>query len=210
MTNPYQTTGSGEPPKKKGKGCLIAAIIAAILAIMVVIAGIWGFGKMKERVSTDPAKVTAMADSIVQVETGADWKPEMSMDLFVMRMAIFTADQENAVLIVMDGNPATLGSGAEFENKMRSEITKQNAKRAGGKGEPTNEVSSSREDFMVRGEPVSFLVSQKEGVDSKTPYLEISGAFDSNKPGHTAFIYLSAPESAMTMAQAKALIESAK
>ena len=125
-----------------------------------------------------------------------------------MRMAAFGSEDGVSGLVLMDGDPAMLGTGEQFEAKMRDEITKQNSKQGGGSSEPTTQISSSRQDFLVRGAPTSFLVVHSEGINSKTKFIEISGAFDSNQSGRTAFLYLKGSEDTVTIEDAKSLIES--
>lgn len=181
-----------------------------IIAVVSFVAlGVWGYGKVKDRVALDPVKVTAMANQIVQLDIGPDWTPQFAMDIFIMQMAAFGSDGDQAFLIIMDGDPATLGKGESFEQKMRAEISKQKAQQ-GKQREVTREISSSRQDFLIRGTPTSFLVAFSEGVDSKSRFIEVSGSLESNNAGRTAFIYLMAPESLISLEQAKALIETAK
>ena len=64
---------SGQPAKKSN-GCLIAGIIAAVIAVVGIIAviavGMWGYGKVKERVATDPAEVITMSNAIAVIDPG--------------------------------------------------------------------------------------------------------------------------------------------
>lgn len=212
-----QNNYSGPPAQaKKGNGCIIAAIVAAVIVaagVAVVIGlGVWGYSKVKDNISTDPVKVIAMSNEIVLLDFGSDskWKPAFAMDIFMMKMAIYAIDDESAFLVVMDGDPKTLGTGEAFESQMRAEISKQNTQRSHKQMEATKEISSSREEFNVRGTPTSFLVSYSDGIETGTRYIEISGSLESNQAGRTAFIYIKARESVLTLEAAKALIETAQ
>ncbi|MDA0813392.1 MAG: hypothetical protein O3C21_13515 [Verrucomicrobia bacterium] len=184
---------------------------AAGVAVVIGL-GVWGYSKVKDNIATDPAKVIAMSNEMVLLDFGPDsnWKPAFAMDLFIMKMAVYAIENESAFLVVMDGDPKTLGTGEAFESQMRAEISKQNAQRSREQMEATKEISSSREDFNVKGAPTSFLVSYSEGIETGTRYIEISGSLESNQSGRTAFIYIKAPESALSLEDAKALIESAQ
>lgn len=212
---PQDTGQTSQAPKKSNKGCIIAAAICAAVLVIGVIAviglGFWGYGKVKDRVATDPAKVMVMSNDIVELDMGADprWEPQFGLDIFIMKMAAYGIDGGNAFMVIMNGDPQMMGTGEQFESQMRAEMEKQNAQR-NKQMEATTEISSGREEFMVQGTAKSFLVAYSEGVDSKTRYIEVSGSLDSKEQGRTAFIYLKAPEATVSLEQAKALIESAK
>jgi hypothetical protein len=212
-----QTNNPGTPAQaKKGNGCVIAAIIGAVIVAMGVAAviglGVWGYSRVKDNIATDPVKVVAMSNEMVSLDFGPDskWKPQFAMNILILKMAAYGIENESAFLVIMDGDPKTLGTGEAFESQMRAEISKQNAQRNRKQMEATKEVSSSREDFVVRGTPASFLVSVSEGIETGTRYVEVSGSFESNQPGRTAFIYIKAPESSLSLDDAKALIETAR
>ncbi|MEZ5327434.1 MAG: hypothetical protein R3F19_20480 [Verrucomicrobiales bacterium] len=215
---PLDLTQTAPQPsgKKSNKGCIIAAVVVAVIVAIgvavVVGLGVWGYAKMKDNFATDPAKVLAMSNDMALLDFGNDskWRPQFAMDILIMKMAAYGNEDESAFLVVMDGDPKVLGTGEAFETQMRAEISKQNAQRKRKEIEPTKEVSSSREEFMVKGTPASFLVTYSEGIDTGTRYIEVSGSFESNQPGRTAFIYIKAPEATFNVDQAKALIETAQ
>ncbi|MGK0189139.1 MAG: hypothetical protein ACI9R3_004956 [Verrucomicrobiales bacterium] len=222
ITTPPLPPGNGHTAptqQKKGKGCLIAGIIAAVILVIggitVVGLGVWGYSKVKDNFSADPVKIEAMSNQIVDLDMAADarWQPKFALDMLIMKMAFYSIDEESAFLVVMNADPKVMGTGDAFESRMRSEIDKQNAQQGSKSGksvEATTEISSSREQFVVQGTPRGFLVTYSEGVETKTRYIEVSGSLDSNESGRSAFIYLKAPEATVILDQAKALIESAQ
>jgi hypothetical protein len=197
----------GEPEKKGMSGCKIVAIVFGIITIVAIAAGIYLVTKIKDRVSLDPVKVSEMAGNIVQLDLGDQWEPKFSMDIIVFRMALYATAGEDGLFVLMDADSSTQGSGEQFETKMRAEFDKATSEQDAG-SESTTQISSARQDFLVRGEPNSFLVVNSEGTDTKKKYLEVSGAFDSSDAGKTAFLLIKVPEEVMSLEQIKGLIES--
>ena len=202
-------TQSGAPQQKKGKGCFIALAVVGVLAVLAI-AGVVGVGmwiKSKVDIATDPAEIVAISDKIATINLGDSWKPQFGMDIMIIRMAFYASgnNAENGVMFLMDGD-SNMGTGDQFEAQMRAKMDEQSSR--SGNLEGTKQVSSGRQDFMVKGEPISFLVVTSEGVETGAKYLELSGSFKVKEAGRTGFLYLRAPEAAMTLEQAKAIIES--
>ncbi|MFT5412489.1 MAG: hypothetical protein ACI9NC_005237 [Verrucomicrobiales bacterium] len=188
----------------------MAAIIVGVILIIFVALAVWAYFAVKDKInfSTEPAKVTLMADQIAEIDLGEKWEPQFSMNIMIIRMTMFISDDQKGVAFLMDGD-SKMGSGDQFEAEMRAEMEKS-AQRSGGSSEGTTQVSSDRQDFMVRGEATSFLVVNSEGTDSKTKFLEVSGTFPSAEAGRTAFLMIKAPEATYSMDEIKAAIESIK
>lgn len=199
-----------EQQNKSSNGCLIAAAIVGFLVLILIVAvvgvGMWGFSEAKDRISMEPAKVTEMSDKIATMETGGNWSPQFSMDLTFFRMALYTETSgTDGVLVICDASTKHVGKGADFEQQMRSNI-EQNMNQ-NKEIEKTKTISSERQPFIVRGQESDFLVSQTEGVNSGTRYLEISGSFEAKEPGRSGFLFVRAPELSVSVDEIKKLVE---
>lgn len=189
-------------PVQKNSGCLKVAIILGIMMVLgfgcLVIAGI---AFAKKGVSMEPDKVAADADAMVQIDEGERWTPTMSMNMGVFQNVVFVNDDEG-MLMIMQGSKAMFGSEEKFEAQMGGEMTKNN-----GELEGTREISSERLPFAFGDQTHTLQVAKTEGKKSGTEYIEVSGTVPGKKSGKIIFIYLREKANATSMEEIKDLFD---
>jgi len=203
----FQSDANLDPPRKKGmSGALkIILLLLGLFAVLgVVCCGVvvWVFFS---NVTTDPAKVSEMSDSIVTMQIPDYWEPVMGLNIVVIRMVFYQNGNADGVLVLMEAAEDKFQNREEFEIQARMSITEQ-MNQQGNTVESTTVIRSEHHNYSIRGEDVEFEFVVTEGDESGREFYEVTGIFDGNK--HTVFLYMKAPSEDIDQESIAGMLES--
>jgi hypothetical protein len=123
--------------------------------------------------STEPAKVQAAADTILQFNLPADFAPQMTMQLPFPPMKLATFANGDNMIMLGDMQ------GAMYKDVKPEELARsmqEGAKSQGGHREEITVENPEEREFTIRGKPTKFVFSEGTGKTSAKKYWEVLGA----------------------------------
>ncbi|HAY79259.1 MAG TPA: hypothetical protein DCY79_05570 [Planctomycetaceae bacterium] len=206
--NPYQAVENPVGgPQRKSRTLLWVILGAFTLMSLLCCCGgpmllTWGVGS---RINTDPAKVTAEADAMLEMDRPAELKPMFYMDVFVMKMVCF-GDENGDMLCQME----LKAEYAKDREAMRAAMDEQMQKQAADNPElPELVVDEQVErEYQVRGEPVTFDLSKCTAVETGERYYRVSGVIDSPDGSRAVMVVLQVKEENFSEDRIAEMIES--
>jgi len=166
--------------KKVLIGCAVLAVLTGLVASGVVF---WGYSKLKDSVATDPARVQAIAGTIMRYDLPGDGVGIFALDM-MMRMAIISDRKEDgSLLLVLFSIPAQaqVDPAAQLQQQLRQA--------PGGGGDFVAEEIHTEAGTLC-GEQVTVTVSSgtlQRGNDS-VPAVNRAAGFVRNGTGYYAMV----------------------
>lgn len=181
---PYQSPQFDSQPPRQGRGCgtnLLIALGIVFAVALVLCCGVVGYFVyyMQSSLVSDPAEVADMTDEITQIDIppplaptgGGRFKIPFSSKL--LATAVLYSDQaKSSVLVLM-----ALGDGVGEKEGWQIE---QSVRQQGGQQQERErliETRTERKELTIRGEQATFTIVSGVGAESKTPRIQVQGAF---------------------------------
>ncbi len=170
----------GETPVPQKQGCSTGA---KVLLVMLFMAGgffalccggvIWAFSQIDFDETVEG--VRAMTEDIVDIDISESFEPQhaMEMDLLIMSMklAIYTAETDDSVLILAEMDFPTADQ-QQTQAKMEIILRQQDHG-----GRYVDIISSEIREFEIRGQTVKFVFAECEDIDTGEAVRQITGKF---------------------------------
>lgn len=152
-----------------GAGCGVTLLLCCGVGGM----GFWYFRQVASSFSTEPDKVRAAADTILQFNVPSDFAPQMTMQLPFppMKLATF-ANGDN--MIMLGDMQGAMYKDVKPEDLARS--MQEGAKSQGGHREEIAVENPEHREFTIRGKPADFVFSEGTGETSGKKYWEVLGS----------------------------------
>lgn len=151
---------------------IIGIIAASVLTCAVCCGGVfWWFS---QRVSTDPAKVREMTESIVSIDIPAGWQPVMGMNWSLgaqMEFVVYSPDQTNqSRLLVLMEMQVQGANQQQMEQQMQMQMSQQ------GMNQDITVESSETRTFTIDGEEHDFVFAVGKNSAGDTVH-QVTGVF---------------------------------
>lgn len=194
------------PPRAKssGSGCWKIALILGIMALLsfgLLILG--GITFAKKGLATDPVKVEAAADTMLEVDPGERWEPVMAMNMGIMRIAAFNETNQEGSLMMFEGSKSMYGDVDKFEKQMEIQMSSQDSTL-----ESLREVGTKRREVTIAGNTYNMKLIESEGEESGARYITAAGVVPSKKAGKLVYLQytLAAPDDDAAVAELERLL----
>jgi len=155
-------------------------------------------------VSEAPEKIDATRNEIVDIQFDESFKPEICMDFWVTRFAIYKRSGDTGFIYLVDVVTDESSDLDDVEVQMRDGLERGMGKSDKGI-ERLEIVKSETRQYNIRKEAHEFEFV--EGTDSEgRTFYDVSGAFAGKS--RNAFIYIRVPASEYDEARIRSIIES--
>jgi hypothetical protein len=206
-----------EEKSKSGCGTKLLIGLGAGFAVFVIVAcagGYFMFQKMKNAVTTEPAKVQQISESVVDLEIPAGLEPKFGMDFRVagqgMAMAIYSDEKTGGSMFVMSISTPYDPATANVDDVKRNMENQQRQQQAQGQQQQKIIKLEEQEEIEkdVNGRPGKFLVGRGKD-EAGVEHIQVLGIFES-KSKELGMFNLVVPAEQMDMEAGRKLVESAK
>lgn len=206
---------SAEKPQSGGCGTklvMTVGICFAVFGVLVCAGGYFFVQKMKDAITTEPAKIQEISDSVVDLDVPPLLKPQFGMNFKMagtgMSMAIFADEASGSSMFLMSVPAPYDPASADVENVKR-DMEQQQQQQNQGQQQKIIELEEQEEiEKDVNGRVGKFLVGRGKdaaGVD----HIQVLGIFES-KSNEMGMLNLVVPEEHMDMEAGRKLVESVK
>ena len=182
---------------------IILGIVAGILVLCAItcVAGVLIFrsfgARVAQSIDADPVDVETTAQEIVDLDLPAGFQPQSSMDMFGVKMAMYTNPSNDNFMIITQ---LPMAADENLVEQMRENFARNTGYNF------SNMETVEQRDLTVRGEPATLVVQEGVNNDTGERIRQLLLAFEGESG--TAMIAVFGPTDTWDEEQYESMIES--
>ena len=154
---------------------IIIGIVAGILVLCMItcVAGILLFrtagSRLVETVDQEPVEVESTAGEIVDFEVPPGFEPQSSMDLFGVKMAMYTNNSNDHFMVMMQ---MPTNADDNIVEQMRTAVERNTGRNF------VNMRTIEQRELTVRGQPASLVIQEGTDQENNRAFRQFLLAFE--------------------------------